>query len=568
VPGQPSRKRDLLDIGLPDNRKYKTKELKGQGVIVGIIDDGCALAHRDFLKKTAPGAPVQSRILYLWDQAGAGNLSAGWQTLPAAFPYGLELDRAAIEAALNAHLNGDLVRENAVYDHLGYRIGEVATHGTHVTDIAAGTGQSLMAIEGVAPEADIIFVQLPPPAIEEGATALWKHIKDGAAYIFARAQALNMPAVVNISYGGYDGPHDGSSALEKALDELLALPGRAVVIAAGNGFEADCHATKKVPKNGSKSLRWVVKPEDPTANDLEIWYDATSTLSVRLRPPSGAIDPAGWVQLGQALTPIRRDGKVVGYIEHLQSDTGNGGNCIRISLHATDRMAITDTTFTEMATPEIKGPAPAGTWRVDLKHVSGAKAQVHAWIWRDDAGRSRNARLRQSRFHPDDAHPAYTIAGWATGHRTISVGAYNSATNEICRYSAAGPTRPVGATPGRAKPEIYAPGEEDVRGHGVLSATALSARPRRMNGTSAAAPHVTGLIALIFDYAKNHANPPVSLTADEISTELKAEAKTNDLELNRHQAVDDWVVIKQSAVLADLVPSGKTDFTATMIKLL
>ena len=559
VPGQPSRQRELRDIGLPDDREYNAKVLNGQGVIVGIIDDGCALANRDFLKKTLPGAAVQSRILRLWDQGGA-DMSGGWQAL-ADFPYGRELTRAQIETALNANRNGDLVREDAVYQRLGYRIGEVATHGTHVMDIAAGTGQTLMGIEGVAPGADIIFVQLPPPSIEGGATALWKHIKDGAAYIFDRAG--NMPAVVNISYGGYDGPHDGSSALEKALDELLAAPNRAIVIAAGNGFEADCHAATEVPQNGKKTLRWIVKPVDPTANDMELWYDATSTLSVRLRPPSGAIDPAGWVQLGQAETPIRRGGKVIGYIEHLKSDTGNGGVRILISLNATERAVTTETT--EMS--PVTEPAPAGMWHVDLKHVSGPKAEVHAWIWRDDAGSSRNARLRQSRFHPRDADPTHTIAGWATGHRTISVGAYNSATNEICRYSAAGPTRPVGGER-REKPEIYAPGEEDVRGYGVLSASALSARPTRMNGTSAAAPHVTGLIALIFDYAKNHANPAVSLTADQISAEVKAQARTNDLELNRHQEVDDWVLIKQSAVLAHLVPTGKSDFSATITQLL
>jgi len=561
VPGQPSRKRDLLDIGLPADRKYNSKALDGKGVIVGIIDDGCALAHRDFLKKTPPGAPVQSRILRLWDQGGAGDPSVGWQN-PAGFLYGKELLGANIETALNAHRNGDLVRENAVYEYLGYRIGEVATHGTHVMDIAAGTGQSLMGIEGVAPGADIIFVQLPPPSIEGGATALWKNIVDGATYIFQ--QAAGKPAVVNISYGGYDGPHDGTAEIEKALDALLTQPNRAVVLAAGNGFEADCHAAKTVPQNDKKSLRWIVKPEDPTGNDLEIWYDDNSTLSVRLRPPTGTVDPAGWVQLGQALTSIRRNGKIIGYIEHLPSDTGNHANRILISLNATERTATPE--LTELA--PVTAPAPAGMWHVDLKHVSGSGAHVHAWIWRDDAGRSSNSRLRQSRFHPRDAHPAHTIAGWATGHLTISVGAYNTATQEVCGYSAAGPTRPMRGQPGRAKPEVYAPAEEDARGRGVLSASALSARPSRMNGTSAAAPCVTGLIALMFDYAQNEANgKPRDLTANQIATELKDNVKTNALKLDRHQKVDAWVVTKQKNVLGNLVPSGKADFTETMKKL-
>jgi subtilisin family serine protease len=477
----------------------KKKDLTGKDVIIGIIDDGCALPHNNFLKPRAVGAAAESRILYFWDQGGTGSgtggAGAGWTEPPPGFDEGRELNKAAIDGVLNrpAHRNGDLILEDLVYDYLGYRPREVATHGTHVMDIAAGNGQSLMGIPGVAPEADIIFVQLPTPAIEGGATALSAYIVEGAKYIFKRARELNKAAVVNISYGGYDGPHDGTSELEKALDGQLAEPDRAIVLAAGNGFEERCHAARTVRRNTTEQFRWIVRPMDPTANDLEIWYENHSQLYVRLMSPGPAIDPAGWIQLGQVSTPITTvsDGRTIGSIEHLPSTTGNTANQIVINLNAT----YANDPYSP--TP-VENPAPSGMWLVELRHHSGRAADVHAWIWRDDAGRPREARRRQSRFHPDDATPTSTIAGWATGRRTISTGAYNTATQEICRYSACGPTRPTGGNPGRAKPEIYAPGEEDVRGRGVLSASALSARPTRMNGTSAAAPHIAGLIALIF----------------------------------------------------------------------
>lgn len=564
VPGQPSRERESWPdhIGLPPKRTYDGHDLTGEGVVVGIIDDGCALAHCNFLKPRETRALPESRVLYLWDQAGNGNTAAGW-TAPPDFD-GLELGKAKIDDALKTYMRGDVIEEDKVYDYLGYKIGSVASHGTHVMDIAAGNGQTLMGWEGVAPGADIIFVQLPAPTIEGGATAMWTNILDGIAYVFARAEAMvpPRPAVVNISYGGYDGPHDGTSELEQAMDGLLAKDNRAVVIAAGNSFEACCHASKEVAGAKIESLRWIVRPEDPTPNDMEIWYGdkKKSSLWFRLQSPRGGTAPAGWIQLGYTGPIVRTsDSKIIGQIEHLPSGTGNGDNRVVINLRPTERTAEDD----------FNAPAPSGLWTIDIRNTSGPKVAVHAWIWRDDAGRPGNARRRQARFHPDDADPKHTIAGWATGTKTISVGAFNSATEQVCRYSACGPTRPTGKDKGRAKPEIYAPAEEDARGRGVLSASSLSARPTRMNGTSASAPHVTGLIALMFEYAQKHApGKPVNLTADHICRRILAAARTGRLKFNRHQIADKRVKTKQQQVKAELnlLASGKIDFLEAMKK--
>jgi len=548
APGREFRKRsELAAINVPDDRIYNGKTLSGEGVVVGIIDDGCALAHADFLKPRAANAAAQSRILYLWDQGGSGNP-------PPDFPEGVEFDKAAIDRALAANTSRGDIDEEAVYRDLGYPIREVATHGTHVMGIAAGNGQSVMGAPGVAPGADIIFVQLPASAIEGGARVLWQHVLDGARYILARAPQ-GAPVVINISYGGYDGPHDGTSRLEVGLDEMAAQPDRAIVLAAGNGFEARCHASANVPRNGTASLRWITGGQDPTANTVEFWYDNTSELQVRFSTPGAGIDPAGWIQLNQSTMPITRtsDGKQIGFIEHLPSITGNNANCIVLSLNATDAAAANG----------LAAPAPPGTWTIEFKHVRGKKATVHGWIWRDDAGQPRNARVRQSRFHPDDASPEYSIGGWATGQRTISVGAFNAATEEVCRYSACGPTRD-----GRNKPEIYAPAEDDVRGRGVLSASARSARPTRMNGTSAAAPFVTGMIALMMEYARKYAHGNPQLTADQIARELKAATK-GGLRFNRRQAVDTRIPPgkKQQDVRGKLLSTEKADFIETMKKL-
>ena len=89
-----------------------------------------------------------------------------------------------------------------------------------------------------------------------------------------------------------------------------------------------------------------------------------------------------------------------------------------------------------------------------------------------------------------------------------------------------------------------------------------------MNGTSAAAPHITGLIALMFEYAWQHAaGKPRHLKAAKIAKELKDESNVNALEFNRRQAVDARVRVKQRQVKANLVAAGKGEFVETMKKL-
>jgi subtilisin family serine protease len=560
-PLQPCLEDSLFDIDLPADRTVKTRKLDGNGIIVGIIDDGCALAHRNFL---VPGT-TQSRIGYLWDQSRTpASGGAGWTApLDAAghqdFP-GLELVHAAIDTAIGTFVKSNgLIGEDEVYDYLKYEIG-LASHGTHVMDIAAGNGHSLMGTEGVACAADIIFVQLPTDLVDQGGPLLEDRILQGVAYIFARAGALGMarglnkpvPAVVNISYGGYSGPHDGTSPLADGIDKLLAgKTDRAVVVSAGNGFEADCHARQVLqPGAAAQQLHWILSPEDPTANQLEIWYEANAELELSITPPraTAALKPP--VGLGQSKI-IKRpsDGKIVGWIHHVGTNGGSGPNVIRIHLNPTageegSKLAASGAAPTQTQIPPslaiLTVPASSGTWRIDLQNVGKVPATFDAWIARDDLGRGSGRRQQQSRFDPDDADPCLTLADLATGKHAICVGAHNTATGEVSRYSASGPTRDQ-----RSKPDVCAPAEEDAVGRGILCASSRSAQPSRMNGTSAAAPHVTGLVALLMQYNRDTNGHP--LTADEICARIMDGATAGQLLdppplrsllYNRHQEVD------------------------------
>jgi hypothetical protein len=205
-------------------------------------------------------------------------------------------------------------------------------------------------------------------------------------------------------------------------------------------------------------------------------------------------------------------------------------------------------------------PARPGIWKLTLKNIGAVPTDFHTWIRRDDIG-WYSSRRQQSRFAPEDAYPGYTIGDLATGQHTIAVGAYNTGTQEVTRYSACGPTRPGSNVAARRKPDVCAPAAEDAAGRGVLAASSLRAQPTRFGGTSASAPHVTGLVALVLEYATKYDTG--SINCDTIRAAVVASAN-NALKYNRHQEVDDDFKIKQRDVWTDLIGGGKVDFSAAM----
>lgn len=422
----------------------------GSGVIVGIVDYGCDFVHPNFLNEDGT-----TRLLALWDQNG--NPSA---LSPAPYGYGREFTSAAINAALSAP---------DPYAALRYSV-EPGEHGTHVMDIAAGNGRSTGA-PGMAPKADLIFVQLAvlSDVSGQGNFGNSRRLVEAVDYIFRKAAAARKQAVVNLSLGTHGGPHDGSTLVEQAFDVMLSTQGRAIVISAGNSFERQSHATGTVPAGGSQLLRWQISQSDFTPNECEVWYPGDAELSLRLRQPDGEL--LGPVPLGTTSTLRNAQGAVVATLAHRRRDSGNGDNHIDLLFE----------------------PGLSGEWGVELTSV-GSACEFHAWIERDDRG--------QSRFHPADTDTSTTLGSISCGRKTLVVASSTALTpgHELSSFSSSGPTRD-----GRQKPEICAPGDS------IRAANSSTTGSLAMSGTSMAAPHVTGLAALLMQAGRR------VLTAGEIT---------------------------------------------------
>jgi subtilisin family serine protease len=388
---------------------------------------------------------------------------------------------------------------------------DTARHGTHVAGIAAGDGSQAGNCHGtdyyvgIAPEADLAIVHTTRKTADN---------LRGFHHIFEQpwraAGDPIKPAVVNFSLGSQLGAHDGTAADEIALDSmLLVTTGRAIVISAGNDGElydqahpekhpesgGGQHAFKTVPANGSATLGVVIQAGDRADDLFDIWYAGTGQLTFNVTTPN-----PGGVSLKAVVQPngLYSD-PLAGHPVSIQSTLNNapsGRHNISFLLQ-----------------PPAGGQISPGTWTITLAETQGTATPFDCWI---------NLELTDPhpRFVNLDQNRSRTVTTPGTAHNVITVGAYSPADGKLAEFSSRGPT-----ADGRIKPDLSAPG--------VAITAALAGAGTTVccdcccdfyvakDGTSMAAPHVTGVVALMLQ-----ADP--TLTFTEIRDKLVAGCRAPD----------------------------------------
>jgi minor extracellular serine protease Vpr len=467
--------------------------INGAGVLVGDVDSGIDVHHADFQDSTG-----SSRILYVWDQNNTSSVSP-----PTGFTYGHEWTKASIDAALCTEVDA----------------GTTGGHGSHVMGTIAGNGSKSTATRfqyaGMAPMADIAMV----------ATTFYNTaILDGVNWIFQRATALGKNAVVNLSLGNQYGPHDGSDAFEAGIDALCG-PGRIVCVSAGNEGGSNIHAGMSVPAAGD-SMKFTITMGSLSGHGCEFngWYDAPDNMTISLRTPGGFIitlaagasygalsATTGWPTSSTGV-----NGKV--YMENGVTHGANGVRLVYLLLQSGGS-----------GTGDL-----SGTWTLRCTPTlqAGSTTRIDVWRdWRSTSSLNVAFSLKNSNDH--------LVAEPACARQAITVGAYQSRYNwfpcsggsnyytnasqansgKICAFSNPGPTRD-----GRQKPDIVAPGSAIIS---TLSAdlglvcnswtTPDGVAHQPMQGTSMAAPHVAGAVALLLQRLG-------ALTPDQVKAYLAANA--------------------------------------------
>jgi subtilisin family serine protease len=448
-----------------DIRRDPGLGLTGQGVAVAAIDWGIDFDSAAFRWPADPGTangnkPGGTRLLAFWDQR---DQAVGPRAQP--YGYGAVHYREDVDRALE---------DRRPYERLGYYPAiadprDLGAHGTRTLDIAAGNGEA-NGPTGIAPDADLIFVHLADRNTG-GLANFGDSVRLLEAIDFINRTAGLRPCVINISAGRLCGPRDGTTLVERAFDELLAtMPGRFIVDSAGNYFGWRAHSCGTLAAGETLSLTVAVDPADISLNELEIWYDGADEFAVSISPPGYAAGRP--VRLGERSDILVAD-RIAGRVYHRKHDPNNGDNHIVAYL---DPIGC------------------AGNWTITLEARQVSNGRFHAWIERDDT-----CRGCQARFAPDNSNSSSTIGSIATSHLPLVVGAYDGHDPDrpVARFSSAGPCRD-----GRSKPDLVAPGVDVLAARSApVGASHNRGLLVRGSGTSFAAPHVTGAVALCFEAA-------------------------------------------------------------------
>ncbi|MEU1515078.1 S8 family peptidase [Streptomyces sp. NPDC005811] len=443
-----------LDAAVPETKADKVHTgppgLRGAGVIVGVVDSGIDWRHGCFRDPTG-----KTRILRIWDQNLAPEPG---ESSPAPFNHGVEYARSAIDTALGSPDPMSVVR------HMDDSVG----HGTHVAGIAAGDGSSAgngkpaFTFVGVAPEADLVVVanQTTTEALGDSMSTL-----EAVGYVFKVAETLGRPAVVNISQGDNLGPHDGSSLLERGIDNLLNAPGHALVKSAGNAANAGVHATGQVTQGESDVVQFLVPVGDNTPDTVDIWYPGADRLSLRITTPNGTASAE--VTPGTTVPDLALPGGNTAFVDSVVHHPQNGDNRIYVQLSPGSQTAIRP-----------------GTWSLTLIGQTVADdGRWHAWI-------ERGQTVPQ--FIGSHRNDEMTISVPGTSRKVVTAASYitkGAGQGNLSTFSSRGPTRD-----GRHAPTLAAPGQAITS---ALVGAAGANQYQPMSGTSMAAPHLTGVCALM-----------------------------------------------------------------------
>lgn len=436
-----------------DIRRTAAFNLRGAGVIIGIVDTGIDYLNPIFRKQDGT-----TKILSLWDQ----TINTGPSPEDAAF--GTIFTNEQINQALNSDDPYSIVPS---IDEVG--------HGTIMAGVAVGNDVEEEDFYGVAPEADLIVVKLRQAKtvtrnfylVPENSICFQEnHIMWAVQYCVETANKFNRPVVICLGIGTSQGGHTGRMPLSVLLNVLGDLPNTTIVISAGNEGNLGRHYFGVTdPAIGSNTVELNIGENDSRFS-MEIWGDSPGIYSIDILSPGGEYIPRipPSLRVNRIVTFVFERTKINVSYQTVESQTGDQLILLRF----------------ENATP--------GIWSFNVYGQGDLATGFHVWLPMGDFI-SRDTYFIQPNIFT-------TVLSPGTSLIPITVTTYNPANNNLYVNSSRGYTRD-----NVVKPEIAAPGVNYL-------APTLNRTFEPFTGSSVAAAHTAGVIALMYEWGTVRGNDP------------------------------------------------------------
>ncbi len=459
-----------------------SRQLTGRGVLVAVIDSGITYWNEDFRKSDGT-----TRIRYLWDQV-----------------LGQEYDETQINAALATGSRQQALELVPSIDTTG--------HGTAVAGIAAGNGGAGgLANAGVARESDLLVVRLGTPRTESfpRTTELMRAL----TYTVNKSIELQMPVAINLSFGNTYGVHNGTSLLERFLDNISEIGRNVICVGSGNEGASGGHVggSVAVTGRGENTLTNIVDRIDNAVTDnvtrieliignyetginVQLWKEYTDRYLVTMVSPSG-----------EAFTvDTDRPGKQIYQLDQTRILLYNGDPAPYLT---------SQEIYFDLLPEEGNRYVGAGVWTFLLQPVRTITGNYTFYL---PSGTVRSASTRFVRTTPD-----VTLTIPSTASKVVTVGAYDPVYDAYADFSGRGYLyqEQVNSRTSDSfvKPDLVAPGIN-------ILAPDREGGYTPVTGTSFATPFVTGAAALLMQWGIVDGNDPY-LYGEKVKAYLRRGAK-------------------------------------------